>query len=64
MAHSILFFIIDLQEEYKRRGLAERDLDNHMDLEPEDFFDRDGQKLPPLLVPIALAPAALTCTIL
>ena len=49
--HSILFLIIDLQEEYKRRGLAETDLDNHMDLEPDDFFDRTSQKS--LTVPLA-----------
>ena len=52
--------IIDLQEEYKRLGLAEKDLDNHMDLEPEDFFDRESEKLPPLLVPII--PAAVAGT--
>ena len=33
-------FIVDLQDEYKRRGLADNDLGDQMDVEPEDFFDR------------------------
>ena len=57
-------FIVDLQDEYKRRGLADNDLGHQMDVEPEDFFDRAARSSDPSRWATSEVRYRTTCVIL